>query len=134
MIEYRLKKPFSFFLPHLGFTAQMEIPVNVILDYQLLKIPGFYMIGILVNKFSFGQKAPLPRRLGRVFILRNSKRVFNLFNSLVEKNIEATCNGTNIGLAFLDKTEVLKYYWKTDTQKQKVIRIDAHNPDQRLSA
>ena len=89
---------------------RIEIPVNVLLDYQYRAFPLIGRLDLFINRYSYGQQKPVLRKISPLFIIGPKARQINALLSTFDEVILANLAGSNLGLHHIARTHMEAFY------------------------
>lgn len=100
----------------LVYHQKVEIPINVVLDYQFKKVASVSWITLYINKYFHGQLRPQVRVLRPMYVLGLPMRFRNDLLKSLDEVIRKNLAGENIGLNHIPASAMRDFYLHRNSQ------------------
>ncbi len=94
----------------LVFHRRVEIPINVVLDYQFKKVASIPWLILWINKYFHGQLKPVVRVLKPMCMLGLPVNFKNELLMSLDEVIQQNLTGVNIGLNHIPASAMRDFY------------------------
>lgn len=89
---------------------RIEIPVNVLLDYQYRAFPFMGRLDLFINRYHYGQKRPALRKISPLFLISPKKNQLNALLASFDEVLLANLAGDNLGLHHIERSQMEAFY------------------------
>lgn len=94
------------------YASPVEIPLNIVLDYQYKPFLSMKRLVLHINKYTHGQKRPVVRLLAPIYLTGNSAKTNELLLQALDQVILDNLNGSNIGLFHMPVETLTSFYYE----------------------
>lgn len=92
------------------FQNRVEIPINVVLDYQYKSFASMARLILHINKYTYGQRKPNVKILKPIYMLAAPAKFENVLLTSLDGVIKENMAGENIGLKHIAGNKLREFY------------------------
>lgn len=92
------------------FQHPVEIPINIVLDYQYKSFASMARLILHINKYTFGQSKPNVKILKPIYMLAAPVKFEEALLTSLDEVIKGNMAGVNIGLKHIAANKIREFY------------------------